>query len=109
MTETRWFRGEGGGLHRFDVPLKEPYAEQALKGRLVEVPAPADAAAGAPASTLSPAVDSAAADEAADEAVRPPRSDAKAEWVAYAVAVSGMSAEAAEQLTKAELISRFGG
>lgn len=109
MAETRWFRGEGGGLHQFDVPLKEPYAEQARKGRLVEVPAPASAAAGAPAATPTPAVDPAPADEAADEIDRPGRAHPKADWVAYAADVSGLPAEQLEQLTKAELITEYGG
>jgi hypothetical protein len=54
-------------------------------------------------------VDAAPVDEPAVEADRPGRAHPKADWVAYATQVSDLTVDEAEELTKAELISRFGG
>lgn len=82
---TAWFRTEGGALMQFDVPLAGVFAEQARRGELVEAPAP------------EPAVDS---ERPADRA---PKSD----WTAYAVA-QGADPGDAEDMTRAELIDRYG-
>ena len=109
MAESKSYRGEGGAVIRFDLPLAEQYAEQVRKGRLVEVPDAADAVSGAPAATPAAAVDPAPPDEPADSADRPGRAHPKADWVAYAIQVSDLTEAEADELTKAELISRFGG
>ena len=41
--------------------------------------------------------------------VRPAQSASKAEWVGYAVRAHGMTPDAAEAMTKADLIERYGG
>lgn len=109
MSETAWFRGEGGGLHEFALPLREVYAEQERAGRLTRVdpPTPAVAPVSAPVVEQGPPVD-ADADASLGSLERPARSDSKADWIAYALQVSDLSADEAAALTKTELIERFG-
>lgn len=45
--DTAWFRGEGGSIHGFDLPLAPEIAAQIRTGRLVQVDGPDDPEAGA--------------------------------------------------------------
>lgn len=89
--ESAWFRGEGGGIHRMDLPLPEAIADQVTKGYLVRV--------NADGSPYEP--------EAAEAEVPPPQSAAKAVWVGYAVRVHGARPDDAEAMTKQDLIEAF--
>lgn len=103
MSETAWFRGEGGGLHEFALPLSEVYAEQERKGWLTRADPPAPASAGAPEAG---AVEPLGVDPSLGSLERPPRSDPKAEWLAYARQISNR--DDLDELSKAELIKEFG-
>lgn len=110
MVESAWFRGEGGGLHRFDLPLPDVYAEQERKGQLVRVDPPAPVVAPVPARVVGqvPPAEPVADEDLGSLLERPARSDSKADWIAYALQVSDLSADGASALTKAELTERFG-
>lgn len=103
MAGSAWFRGEGGGLHKFDLPLSEVYAAQEAAGRLTRVDPPAPAPAAPVAAEPVEAVEPVAVPE------RPAQADRKADWVAYAAAVSDLTEAEADEMTKADLIDRFGG
>lgn len=93
-----WFRGEGGGLHKFDLPLPAVYARQERAGRLVRVDPPVPAApAGAPAATPG-----------SGSLERPARSDSKQEWLDYASQVPNPDGLDLGSLSKAELVKEFG-
>lgn len=118
MAEYATYRGRGGGLHRFKLPLSPAFAEQVAKGYLVlvdEVPSPTrkpepKVESIEEAKALADAVlDSTkgVADEVQISVDRPSRADSKAEWVAYAVAM-GTSEDDAKAMTKAQLVERYG-
>lgn len=107
-----WFRGEGGSIHKMDLPLHPVFADQVAKGSLIEVPAPAGAPAAAEPASSEPASSESVIPAGVDPSLgpldKPARSDSKAEWVAYARQVSNLSPAEASALTKAELIERIG-
>ncbi len=111
MPDTKWFRGEGGGLHEFAVPLPEVFADQVRSGRLVEVPPPTPAVKAGPAA--APVADAVADPDETDAAPldsveRPARADSKADWIAYAAHVSTMPRADLDAMTKSQLIEQFG-
>lgn len=101
------FRGEGGGLHEFDLPLPDVYAAQERAGRLVRVDPPSPSASAVPAPVVEqPAVPADAADGSPE---RPARADSKADWIAYGAQVSDLSRDDLSAMTKADLVAMFGG
>lgn len=110
MTENALYRGSGGGLHRFALPLSPAFAAQEAKGLLVRVDeqpthAPSTGAAVAAIDEVVAVVDSL---KDTTVTVDPPeRTDPKSKWVAYALA-SGLTEADAKAMTKAELINKFG-
>jgi hypothetical protein len=102
--ETAWFRGEGGGVWRFDLPLSEVMAEQAAKGLLVRVHEDGSTWAEPPPAEPVEA-DSGPAESAP---AKPAQADSKAAWVAYAHAVTGRPVDELDALTKADLIKEVG-
>jgi hypothetical protein len=128
MAEYATYRGRGGGLHRFKLPLSPAFAEQVAKGYLVlvddmpavpvhkpivvvgqhVVPNPIKSVeeAKALADDMLDMVKG-AADEVHISVSRPSHADAKAKWVAYAVA-QGMAEADAKAMTKAELVDKYG-
>lgn len=90
MSEVKCYRGEGGALFELAHPLAAVYADQVRRGQLIEVPDGAGDAA-VPVAVTEPA-----------------KTDPKAAWVDYAVA-SGATRADAEQVTKPELITLYGG
>jgi hypothetical protein len=104
VTEHGWFRGEGGGIWRMDLPLPEIMAEKVTKGYLQRVNED-----GTPYVDATAEPTSGGDGEAPTEDVpRPAQSAPKAEWVGYAVRAGGMTPDDAEALTKHDLIDRFG-
>lgn len=110
MVETIHVRGEGGSVIAMDLPLPENIAERYAAGALVRVhpdgsPWTADTpAAAAPAQPVEP--DAPASPPGSLD--RPARSDSKADWVAYAAAVSDKSRDELDDMNKAALIAEFG-
>lgn len=109
MAETIHLRGEGGHIFTMDLPLPEGIAERYERGLLVRVDP--DGAPAAPAAVADPVADP---DELPDEDLvpepvtggqtRPALNAPKAEWIACVVARGLLSAEDAENYTKADLI-----
>jgi hypothetical protein len=111
MSRTAWFRGEGGGLHLFDLPLNEIYAAQERQGRLIRVNP--DGSAWSDAPEVESEQDRKAREDAADlerpiGPVKPSRADSKAQWVDYAELSSELAHDELTAMTKAALIERFG-
>lgn len=103
------FRGRGGGLHRFQLPLPPAFAAQETAGLLVRVdeqpPVPVPAV---PAPVVEqPAVPADAVD--GDIPERPARSDSKDAWVAWAHHVSKRPVAELDAMTKATLVAEYGG
>lgn len=103
--ETAWFRGDGGGIHKMDLPLPEHMADKLTKGYLTRVnsdgspyvePAPEPQGGDGVAPPPAPAVP------------RPAASASKAEWVGYAVRAHGLTPDDAEAMTKQDLVDRYG-
>jgi hypothetical protein len=123
MADTIYVRGEGGGIHPMDLPLPEPIADRLAKGTLVRVnadgsPYTAPARAAKPAQEPPPAPDggtptSDTGDNGADgddvpgpPTKAPAKADAKAAWVAWAIAC-GANPDDAEAMTKTDLIDTY--
>ena len=111
MSRSAWFRGEGGGLHEFDLPLPELYAAQERQGRLTRVNPDGSAWSDEPAQETEE--ERKARVDAEDDRrplgpQRPSQAAAKAQWVDYAQLVSDLSQDEAAAMTKAELVERFG-
>jgi len=103
MAEFAVFRGVGGGLHRFQLPLAPAFAALEAKGLLVRED---EEPPSAPKPRPKPVdVDGEDADLGP---VRPSQASPKAQWVDYAQLVSDLSHDEAQALTKAELVDRFG-
>ena len=102
--ETGFFLTEGGSVYEMDLPLPEGIALRVLKGAIVRV---ANADGDPYEEPVSPHGDS-ALDQVA--MFSPPAPSAsKAAWVGYAVRHGGMNPDAADALTKNDLIDKFGG
>lgn len=93
MGGTAFYRGEGGTIWEMDLPLSEVMQQKVTKGYLKRVNPdgtpyvePVEQAPGRPARTAS-----------------------KAEWVGYAVRAGGVDPDAAEAMTKQDLVETFGG
>lgn len=99
---TRRFVGAGGGVFDIDVPLSEDYQYQLDRGflRLADGEKPFGKADQVNAGVV--------ADAEVVGPVKPSRVDPKADWLTYTVAVSDLSADELEGMTKAELVKRFG-
>jgi hypothetical protein len=123
MAETIHVRGEGGGIHAMDLPLPEAIAERLTKGLLTRVNADgspyAHKAPAEPAEKPDPKGDGRGddGDENPDDAKEPAevpgppakapaKAAPKAEWVGWAV-VNGADPEAAEALSKTDLIEQY--
>ena len=101
MTDTAWFRGEGGGVWEMSLPLPEHQQQKVHKGQLVRVnPDGTDWTAPA-AEPPDPAV------VPQPVTARPAVNASKADWVGWAVH-NGAPAEEAEAMTKADLIEKYG-
>jgi hypothetical protein len=100
MTETAFFRGEGGHVWEMDLPLGEQHARAHKEGRLVRVNedgSPFEEHAEEPkAPEPQPA-----------DAPQPSKAGSKKDWVAYAVA-QGADEATAESMTRDELADVFG-
>lgn len=99
---TGFFLTEGGSVIEMDLPLPEAIAQRVLKGAIIQV-ADAD---GTPLEEPVAPADPNAVDRVAVMAP-PPRDASKAVWVGYAVKFGGMTPDAADAMTKADLIERF--
>ena len=111
MADSVWMRGEGGSVIKMDLPLPEAIQQRVDAGMIVRVNEDGSAwSDSTPEPTPEPASED-AAELARDDVgpVRPERANPKSRWVEYAQLVSDLTREEAEALTKAELISRFGG
>jgi hypothetical protein len=107
MAESGWFRTEGGSVILMDLPLPDVIQQRVDAGLITRVnpdgtPWTGDDPVPAPTPAPAPVPDPAPAPE------KPHHSAHKAAWVDYAVEVGGMSRDEASDLTKAELIERFG-
>lgn len=102
--DTGWFQCEGGSIVEMDLPLPEGIAQRVEKGAIVRV---ANAEGDPYEAPESPRGDG-TLDQVAMYA--PPQPSAsKAAWVGYAVRHGGMNPEAADAMTKNDLIDKFGG
>lgn len=91
-------RGEGGAVFKLDLPLHETIEDRLSKGHLIRV-ANADG---------DPYVPQDGSPEVAGlPEERPALNASKATWVGWAVK-NGMTPDAAEALTKTDLIEKFG-
>jgi len=111
MAESIYVRGEGGSIIMMDLPLPEAIQLRVDAGAIVRVNEDGSAwSDSVPEPTPEP-VSEDAVELARDDVgpVRPERAMPKARWVEYAQLVSDLTREDAEALTKAELVSRFGG
>jgi len=111
MSRSGWFRGEGGGLHKFDLPLPELYAAQERQGRLIRVNPDGSAWSDEPVQESEQ--ERQAREDAADlerpiGPVKPSRADSKAQWVDYAELSSELAHDELAAMTKAQLVERFG-
>ncbi|MFF9639393.1 hypothetical protein ACF1D2_33040 [Streptomyces bacillaris] len=106
MAETIHLRGEGGHIFAMDLPLPEGIAERYERGLLVRVDP--DGAPSRPTPTLVADPDGPPATPAPEPVPggqnRPAVNAPKAEWIACVVARGLLSAEDAENYTKADLI-----
>lgn len=93
-TETGFFRGSGGAVFEFALPLTDVQQYQLDRGELVRVNADG----------------SAYTDAAVDESPkRPADSASKTAWVGYARAVDPeLSVDDADAMTKNDLIEKYG-
>lgn len=114
MPEVWLIRCEGGSIEPMELPLGEGMASRLASGALVRVNEDGSLWSGDPA----PTVDTVAAQNAAKELAaaakltpleRPVDSAKKPLWVAYAASTGAITEGAAQDLTKDELIRRFGG
>lgn len=115
--EVWYLRGEGGDIIAMELPLGEGIPGRLRSGAIARVNADGtqwtgDVVSESPAS-LS---EKRAADELAQQAEelvnpvpRPAQADKKAAWVAHAASTGTITVAAAEDLTKDELIARYGG
>lgn len=94
--ETGLFRGAGGGTFELPLPLAENFANQLLRGQLVQVNEDG-----------SPFEAESAMDLSTGEFRVPGKNAAKNEWVGYAVS-QGMGVDDADAMTKADLIEKYG-
>lgn len=95
MAETGFFRGTGGVVWEFDLPLGENYQRQVDRHELIRVNADGSPYEAQPAMDLVTGT------------IRRPGVNApKNEWVGYAVS-QGMSVDDADAMTKADLIEKF--
>lgn len=83
MSETAQFRGEGGSIFTFDLPLSADNEKKVALGYLRRLD-------GEEAELV--------------EVERPAQSAPKADWVSFAVHMHGLSPDEAEAMTKADLI-----
>jgi hypothetical protein len=98
--EIAHFRGEGGQIIGMDLPLDEHMQDKVTKGYLVQVNEDG-----------SPLLDDTAnegSDLTTGVPARPAVNAPKAEWVGFAVRAGGLDPDAAEAMTKQDLIDRFG-
>ena len=108
MAESAWYRGEGGGLFQFDLPLPSVYAEQERQGRIARVNADGTLWSAEVEPKPRPKPVDVDGEDADLGPVRPSQASPKAQWVDYAQLVSDLSRDEAQALTKAELVDRFG-
>lgn len=137
MSETIHVRGEGGAVWEMDLPLPEGVAQRLQRGDLVQVdqdgvPVDEPVSQGAPKgrdqvppfvtpgdtprvipgqaeAPILPRTTDEDDDEGEQPEDAPGKTASKAVWLDYAVDVRGADRTEAEQLTKAELIERYGG
>jgi hypothetical protein len=105
-TEVGYFVGEGGGKPiRMTLPLPKPMQQQLTKGYLRRVNQD-----GTPYRQYEPepSAENTGGDRPPPAAEPPAESALKAEWVGHAVRAHGLTPDAAEAMTKADLIERFG-
>ena len=112
-------RGEGGDIIPMSPPLGEGIAARLRAGACLRVnpdgtpwTPPAEAAVAPPASLAEKFAADEFAKQRAEQRAELPRprvNDAKAKWTAYAVSTGRITEAAAEDLTKDELVTRFGG
>lgn len=104
MAETIHLRGEGGAVIAMDLPLPEGIAERYERGQLVRVHSDGSPYY-APPSRPSTAVSTPGQGSALTGGTvpRPGARASKEDWVLWAAAVHGLTAEAAEAMTKAQL------
>ncbi len=96
MPETIHVRGEGGMVIAMDLPLPEPIEQRLVKGQIQRVNRDG-----------TPYVGKADPEVPAPPDRAPAKAAPKAEWVGWAVA-SGADPEAAEALSKNDLIEKYG-
>lgn len=93
--ETGHFRGEGGTVFEFDLPLSEPLQYQLDRGQLHRVSADGSD------------YEAHGATDLANGTIRRPGINAsKNEWVGYAVS-QGMRVDDADAMTKADLVDKY--
>ena len=113
--DTAWFRGEGGMVHEYDLPLREVFADQVRQGRLVEVAGPDGAAVPADKGHVGAATPQLVG-PGQTIAARPQDAATVEVWRDYATAVvayggvaaGGVDAGAIDKMSKRQLIEAFG-
>lgn len=111
MSRSAWFRGEGGGLHLFDLPLNEIFAAQERQRKLIRVNPDGSVWSDEPVQETEE--ERKAREDAEDlerplGPVKPSRADSKAQWVDFAELSSEMSHDDLAAMTKSQLVERFG-
>lgn len=102
MSETAWFRGEGGVVWPMTLPLPAVMEQKVVRGQLTRVNED-----GSPYVEPSTGADHEPDDEQTEE--KPPAANAsKAHWIGYAHRVHGIPIDEAEALTKNDLMELYG-
>ena len=108
-------RGEAGDITPMSPPLGEGIAQRLRTGALVRVnpdgsrwAAPADEPVASPESLVEKRADEAKAEAIKNNVPMPARDAPKSAWMLYAASTGRITPDAAEDLTKDELIVRFG-
>lgn len=89
--ETIYIKGEGGVIHQMTLPLPEALEQRLERGHISRVNADG-----------TPYVDDV-------ELTKPGPNDNKGKWIEWAVKKHAAEPEAAEAMTKQDLIDTFGG
>lgn len=103
MAETHHYRGEGGVVWAFDLPLPEPIQEKVTKGYLRRVNAD-----GSPWTEPVTESDDNGGEGGGGGEQRPAQNAQKADWVGYAVRAHGADPDEADGMTKQDLIEKYG-
>ena len=104
MADTIHVRGEGGQIIEMALPLPEPIADRLTKGQLRRVNPDGSPYTGSDEPPGADTIEEQGSALTRGVTPRPDKGARKAEWVGWAVGVHGMDPEAADGMTKQDLM-----